>query len=224
LLMHERGSYKDVWNQASGDHGAAMDAVAATRNYDEFMESGKDSAKTMIDMLSIRPSDVVLEIGCGTGRIGAALAPHCARWIGTDISGQMLSYAINNLKQFSNIELVELQTCGLAEFENESIDKLYCSAVFMHLDEWDRYRYVAEAFRVLKPGGIAYFDNINLGGDIGWGIFSELAGHDPAARPATISKTSTVEEVRIYMSRAGFTKLKEFPGSHLLAITGHKPS
>jgi ubiquinone/menaquinone biosynthesis C-methylase UbiE len=223
LLLHERGSYKDVWNDASTDHGYAMESVSGFRDYDKFMETGVDSADTMVDMLSIVPSDTVLEIGCGTGRIGASLAKHCNRWIGSDISGQMLSYAIQNLKELPNIDLVELQSSSLREFDDSSIDKVYCTAVFMHLDEWDRYRYVSEAFRVLKPGGICYFDNINLDGDTGWGIFMDMFKTDPASRPANISKTSTTEEISIYLGRAGFTNIKTFPGAHMVAATGVKP-
>ena len=32
----------------------------------------------------------------------------------------------------------------------------------MHLDEWDRYRYLTEFFRVLGPGGVVYVDNFDL--------------------------------------------------------------
>ena len=222
LLLHERGSYKDVWNDASSNHTYAMDSVSGFHDFEEFMESGRSSAETMIKLLEITKEDTVLEVGCGTGRIGAALAPHCKKWIGSDISSNMLGFAKKNLESLSNVELVELSTCGLSEFEDQSIDKLYISAVFMHLDEWDRFRYVKDAYRVLKPGGKIYIDNINLGGSTGWDIFSDMAKHDPAQRPPTVSKTSTSEELEIYLSQAGFKDIEKIPGKHMVIAYGSK--
>ena len=35
---------------------------------------------------------------------------------------------------------------------DSSIDVVYSTVVFMHLESWDRYAYVKEARRVLPPG------------------------------------------------------------------------
>ena len=223
LLRHQRGSYKDVWNDASSQRGTAMAMVAGTEDTEDFVNSGELTAATLIEVLQIQPGDTVLEVGCGLGRIGKFIAPKCNRWIGSDISGNMLSRANEFLGGIENVELLELNQPGLQQFEDASIDKLYCSAVLMHLDEWDRYNYIAEAFRVLRPGGITYFDNINLMGDHGWHLFSELAKLDPASRPAAASKASTPDELLTYMSRAGFAEIELRPGPHFMAIAGSKP-
>ncbi|ABD09008.1 UbiE/COQ5 methyltransferase [Rhodopseudomonas palustris HaA2] len=41
----------------------------------------------------LRPTDHVLEIGCGTGSAAIRLAPHAAEWIATDFSAEMLRIA-----------------------------------------------------------------------------------------------------------------------------------
>ena len=41
----------------------------------------------------LRPTDRVLEIGCGTGSIAIRLAPHAAEWMATDFSPEMLRIA-----------------------------------------------------------------------------------------------------------------------------------
>jgi len=92
----------------------------------------------------------------------------------------------------------------------------------MHLDPWDRYRYVQESFRVLRPGGMLYVDNLNLRGDLGWGVFQETARLDSAERPPNVSKPSTEDELLEYLGRAGFSDLRSYPGAHLVAVSGRK--
>ena len=222
-VLHLRGNYKEVWDTQAENETLAMEAVAAIPDRDSFFKSGMSSAETLRTLLEISPQDTVLEIGCGAGRIGASLAPHCRRWIGSDISSKMLGYAAQNLANQTNVEFVELTGCNLSMIEEGSIDKAYCCTVFMHLDEWDRYRYVSEIFRSLRPGGKAYVDNINLEGDIGWEIFEELTQLDSASRLPMISKTSTTQELNTFMTRAGFIEIEMLPGAHLVAATGIKP-
>ena len=76
-----------------------------------------------------------------------------------------------------------LNGVDLTGVHDATIDVAYCSGVFMHLDEWDRFRYVTEMRRVLKPGGRIYFDNFNLRSDEGWQLFEDLFRMEPAARP-----------------------------------------
>lgn len=201
-----------------------MIGVSGTADEEEFFRSGEATANAMQQMLQIQPDQSVLEIGCGVGRIGRYLSPLCREWTGTDISSEMLRFAKANLHQCTNVTLVELSTSSLKEIKPETMDRVYCSAVFMHLDEWDRYKYVTEAFRVLKPGGRCYFDNINIAGEVGWKIFLEMSQYEPELRPPNISKASTAEELATYLQRAGFADIHQFPGPHFVAVTGTKPN
>jgi SAM-dependent methyltransferase len=113
---------------------------------------------------------------------------------------------------------------GLQEFPEGAFDLVYCTIVFMHLFEWDRYRYVQEAFRVLRPGGRCYFDNYPLDSAHGWKVFTEGARYPLERRPAHISMASTREELSIYLSKAGFdaVRVHDLP-NELIAATGRKP-
>jgi SAM-dependent methyltransferase len=104
-----------------------------------------------------------------------------------------------------------------------SVDVVYCTGVFMHLDEWERYRYLAEAFRVLRPGGRLYVDNINLLSPDGWRIFAETARMDPFARPVNVSKTSTPEELSWFASQAGFADVRARSGTLWITVVARKP-
>jgi ubiquinone/menaquinone biosynthesis C-methylase UbiE len=221
--LDNRSDYKSVWNRVSDSPAAARVAVAGFSEENSYDESGRSTANTLTERLAIGPNDTVLEIGCGTARIGNALLPVCKKWIGTDISGKMLEVAAETLGPNTNSELIELTGCNLSTFKDASIDKLYCTAVFMHLDEWDRYRYVSEAFRVVRPGGKVYFDNMDIESEEGWALFSELAKLDSTQRPANISKCSTAAELLTYVRRAGFINAVAKRSGQFIEVTADRP-
>jgi SAM-dependent methyltransferase len=93
----------------------------------------------------------------------------------------------------------------------------------MHLEEWDRWRYVSEMYRVLRPGGRAYYDNFNLLGDQGWDFFLAMSRLDPINRPANISKSSTPQELERYALQAGFEILRIVPNRLWVQLAALKP-
>ncbi len=199
-----RSDYQLVWNWQARSVANARLAVAGAAGDDEYNRSGQATAKRIAAAASVRPSDVVLEIGCGTGRVGVHLAPLCARWIGADVSSGMLRHAGRAMAHLRNATFVEISGYSLAPVASESVDVVYCTGVFMHLDEWERFSYVEETFRLLRPGGRVYVDNINLLGDVGWAQFIALKRVPAAKRPPQASRTSTPEELTTYLQRAGF--------------------
>ena len=132
----------------------------------------------------------------------------CSRWIGADISGNILRHAKQYLEGKENIELIELSTVGLMEIPTSSIDLVYCTVVFMHLYEWDRYKYVEEAFRVLRLGGRCFFDNVDIKSEEGWKVFMESCDISKEQRPAHVTMTSTGDELETYAIRTGFKEAK----------------
>ena len=74
----------------------------------------------------------------------------------------MLKFAAERLSSLPGVEFVELWGNDLRPISDNSIDFVYSTVVFMHLESWDRYGYVREAFRVLRPGGKLYVDTVNL--------------------------------------------------------------
>lgn len=200
-----RANYGAVWDDVSGDLVNARVAVAGYEDVAEFDRSGTSTAEDIVALAGVTPDDTVVEIGCGTGRVGVKLAPKCRRWIGCDVSTNMLAHAKQALRECSNVGFVRLNGFDLAGVETGSADVVYCTGVFMHLDEWDRFRYVVEAHRVLKVGGRVYFDNFDLTSPEGWQVFMNAYVVEPAARPANIGKSSTAAELQTYADRAGFT-------------------
>jgi ubiquinone/menaquinone biosynthesis C-methylase UbiE len=222
--LGDRSDYKKVWNRQTQNLDVASLAVAGFSDEGSMELTSRFSVDVLKYTVGLDANDIVLEIGCGIGRVGKALSRECQHWFGADISGGMLAHAARRLSGLANTTLVELATVGLQEFPRDSFDLVYCTIVFMHLLEWDRYRYVEEAFRVLRPGGRCYFDNFQLNCDSGWKLFMDGSHHPLDRRPAHISMSSSPEELRTYLGKAGFEEIRvyELP-NELVAAVGRKP-
>jgi SAM-dependent methyltransferase len=202
-----RADYKGTWSALSGTLKDATTFVIGDVTEDYLLATAAQTRGWLEETVGITKDDVVLEIGCGIGRVGQALAPICKRWIGCDVSPNMIRHSRERLASVSNVELVEISGFDLAPIPDASVDVVYCTVVFMHLDEWDRFNYVLEAYRVLRPGGRLFVDNFDLCSDEGWKVFDTHRQIPPAHRAAHISKSSTPQEIETYLRRAGFARV-----------------
>jgi ubiquinone/menaquinone biosynthesis C-methylase UbiE len=106
----------------------------------------------------INPSSVqrVLEIACGTGRATRhlrAVIPSTSELIASDVNPDMLAMAQKKLKEFTiSWRIIDAQQLP---FEDNSLDLVVCSFGYMFVG--DKSKAFAEAFRVLKPGGMLLF-------------------------------------------------------------------
>src|SRR6185312_14772587 len=205
-------NYKDFWdNKASTTKGAFI-AVDGSASEHMLQLTGAYSARQVEAALDLRPADRVLELGCGVGRIGLELAAGVAHWEGADISANMLKVARDRFAARTNAGFTELTRTSLRPLADASFDKAYCIAVFIHMDKEDFYIYLEETSRVLKPGGLLYFDAWNLASPTGWRRYAmEINQHrdaDPAQRKDVARNQFTnPEEVRAFLQHAGFELL-----------------
>jgi SAM-dependent methyltransferase len=203
-----RSEYKKVWSALSTTHDQAKLHVIGVRDEDALQATGKETLRFLQETVGIRKDDVILEIGCGIGRVGRLVAPLCRKWIGCDVASNMLSLAAERLRDLSGVELKEISGYDLKGVADASVDVVYCTVVFMHLEPWDRYSYVLEAFRVLRPNGRIYVDNINLCSDGGWKVFETHRAFEPGNRPPHMTQNSTPQEIETYLKRAGFSDVR----------------
>jgi ArsR family transcriptional regulator len=93
---------------------------------------------------------VVGDLGCGTGRVCAALAPFVARVVGVDGSAAMLHAARKRLQGMGNVDLRRGELEALP-VDDARLDAATIMLVLHHLP--DPPKALAEAGRALKPGG-----------------------------------------------------------------------
>jgi len=218
-----RSEYKKVWSALSTTHDQAKLHVIGVTDEDALRTTGEETVRFLQESVGIRKDDVVLEIGCGIGRVGKVVAPLCRKWIGCDVASNMLSLAAERLRDSPNVELTEISGYDLRGVPDASVDVVYSTVVFMHLEPWDRYNYILEGFRVLRPDGRIYVDNINLCSDGGWNVFETHRAFAPANRPAHMTQNSTPQEIETYLIRAGFKDVQIRTDDDWIRASGVKP-
>ncbi|UCG57567.1 MAG: class I SAM-dependent methyltransferase [Phycisphaerales bacterium] len=99
---------------------------------------------------------VILDLGCGYGSVVAGFQTWGADAYGIDIS----DYAVEkgkNLADYLAERLYQGSVHDLSRWGDETFDIIYSNQVFEHVPERYVTDVIAEAFRVLKPGGLCWF-------------------------------------------------------------------
>jgi ubiquinone/menaquinone biosynthesis C-methylase UbiE len=202
-------NYKNFWDNKATSYIGALIAVDGSSDESSVMATGERSANQVSAALDLKPTDRVLEIGCGVARIGVPLASRVEFWQGVDISQNMVNVAAQRLAGSSNVAVQALTRPALP-FADASFDAVYSIAVFIHMDKEDFFIYLREMFRVLKPGGRVYFDHWNLAHAIGFkrflyeANFYDKHGDVSVRKDVARNQFTTPQEVEVFLKQAGF--------------------
>ena len=106
----------------------------------------------------VRGSRLVLELGCGYGRVMKRLSPFASRVVGCDTSRGSLRYATSYLATRRNCVLLQADAVQMG-FRTGSFDATLCIQNGISAFAVDRRRLVAEAARVTRDGGRILFSS-----------------------------------------------------------------
>jgi SAM-dependent methyltransferase len=135
------------------------------RNEEEFKALGEADAEMILSDIRqyLTPDAAVVEIGCGNGRLLEPMARRFREVWGTDVSPQMLNRCQERLAGFENAHFVELDGNDLTGVPSAHFDLCYSYFTFRHLTAHSMTRrYMEEAYRVLKPGGVLKIDTAGI--------------------------------------------------------------
>ncbi|MFF9126506.1 class I SAM-dependent methyltransferase [Streptomyces sp. NPDC014889] len=141
----------------SSDRSADRDQA---NDYDSFAEAySAENENNLVNAYYERPAvlalagDVagrrILDAGCGSGPLSAALRDRGALVTGIDASAGMLELARRRLGDDVNLHVVDLR--DPLPFDDGAFDDVVASLVLHYLEDWGPT--LAELRRVLRPGG-----------------------------------------------------------------------
>lgn len=109
----------------------------------EFEESGKREALIISEFVD--KNAVVLDLGCGVGRVAKYLGPFVRELHGVDISEKMIQYAKCNCQKLSNVYFKVNNGTDLRLYPDNAFDFVYSLLMLQHLKKEDALNYIAKA-------------------------------------------------------------------------------
>lgn len=146
-MIREKDPQQQFWNTRAKEHGPTAPGLGAGVEYDHFFLEAFNK---------INNHNVLLDLGCGSGRLYPVLKLHCQQYIGIDFSQEMLRLfrGEHKLRLQDHVEFGDV--CNLP-FSDAFFDAVVCSVVLQHIVDHDKFlKAVSEIKRVLKPNGILY--------------------------------------------------------------------
>ncbi len=120
----------------------------------------------------VGPDRDVLDLGCGIGRVAAALAPRCRSVLGLDPSPRMVAEARRRHGNGPRLRFDTTPGTDLAALAAASFDLVLAVDSFPYIVQAGAAvaeRHVADAARALRPGGALAVLNLSYRGDVAAG-------------------------------------------------------
>jgi ubiquinone/menaquinone biosynthesis C-methylase UbiE len=148
---------KDLVKRQFGAHAGAY---ATSRVHAQGASLGR-----LVELVEPQAHWRALDVATAAGHTALAFAPRVAQVVATDITPEMLPVAakLAGEKGIGNLAL-EIADAEALPFEDAEFDLVTCRIAPHHFPNVDRF--LAEAARVLRPGGVlAVVDNVVPGGE-----------------------------------------------------------
>jgi SAM-dependent methyltransferase len=190
------------------DNRIAYDAPDLERFWDE----GSVDLDTLLGMagVTIAPGDVLVDIGCGVGRLTRVMAARAGHVYALDISEGMLELARRYNPHLDNVTWLRGDGVTLAGVPDAAADACVSHVVFQHIpDPAITFGYVREMGRVLRPGGWAAFQvstdaAVHRAPGLGIRLRGFLRrGPRGQSNPAWLGSAVRIEEVRAAAAAGG---------------------
>ena len=207
--------YGSLWRPR--DEAEARRLIFNDADPDAFERSGREDAVRLAPL--IRPADIVLDLGCGIGRVVRYVAPMCASVWAVDASEVMLGYARSRLAGLPNVRFAASAGTSVPEVPDDSVDVVYSLITLQHLEREDAFAMLRDLRRMLRPEGRAYITFPNLLSDTYLDCFLAHVDRGEVRNPAR-ARLYTPQEVERILPAAGFALRELQVGTEIVAICG----
>jgi ubiquinone/menaquinone biosynthesis C-methylase UbiE len=106
----------------------------------------------------IQPSDIVIEFGCGYGRVMRTLLPHSSILIGTDTSLESLKLALEYVGKSAHCHFFQSDASQLS-LHDKTVDKVVCIQNGISAFKVNPMTLIKESVRITREGGCILFSS-----------------------------------------------------------------
>jgi ubiquinone/menaquinone biosynthesis C-methylase UbiE len=215
----DRGSpsYGETWDQLA--RADAIYSICATTQQKQFERWGREEADRIRQWIT--PESLVLDVGCGIGRVEKHLAPHCRELHSVDVSEEMLHQARKRLASSTNVFFHHTSATDLSFTRSGTFDLVFSLLVLQHIEKEDAFLSLCEICRVLKPGGLAYLQFPSLFADVYFESFVQTARM--TERPMHRMRLYTPQEVYFLLDKIGFNFEDRLTSEVEILVLARKP-
>ena len=130
------------------------------KSYLRFTERDDADAREWVSRLHLTPTSVVVDLGCGEGKVLVAVAPHIQRGIGIDGSPHMLAAArwYSRHRGVTNVEFLR-RDFRMLRLEPGLANAVISQYALHHVTDPEKATVLAAIHRVLAPDGLFYLED-----------------------------------------------------------------
>ncbi len=152
--------YYNEFKQTGVDYTDSEEVQA----YDLRMHKLRDiesESKWLREILKIKDTDLLLEIGTGTGELALKLSAYCRKVVAIDVSKKMIDFAKMKAES-QNKANIQFYNAGFLTFENydEPFDVIVTQLALHHLPDYWKMMALRRIYGMLKEGGKFYLRDV----------------------------------------------------------------